>query len=102
MRLYHATDKVGALGIRSKGFAVSHLNDSVDASWFSADPNETLTGSHGEEWLVVVDLPDEVAEQYRHRFPDGDPYGSNFLIPRAIVNQYHASFQYRTRGHRGR
>jgi hypothetical protein len=64
-------------------------------SWFSEELHEgtTLAGQQ-PEWLVVVELPDEVAEQYRYRFEDGTPYFGNYCIPWEVVNEYRATFRF--------
>lgn len=94
MRLYHATDADGVAGIRRTGFAKSHLRDSQESSWFSANPTEAVALSRGGGWFVVVDLPTEVAEPYRYSFEDGQGYLDTFLVPWAVVNEYEESFAY--------
>ena len=86
--LFHATDASGTDGIRERGFGISHLRDSPESSWFTSARSEVSTGSAQLEWLVIVELPDDVARQYRHRFEDGTIYLSNYLVPWDVVNQY--------------
>jgi hypothetical protein len=90
MRLYHATDDVGKAGIEQQGFARSITADTPDRCWFTSSQDHPLTTRQG--WWVVVDIPDEEAETYRHSYSDGrlDPY--SFAIPFAAINRHRASF----------
>ncbi|MDQ6854994.1 MAG: hypothetical protein M3046_15115 [Actinomycetota bacterium] len=88
MELYHATDEAGAHGIMKHGFAVSHLADSPKPAWLCSTKESATTGSAEGDWLVIVDMPQEVAEEYRHRFDDGTAYLDNYLIPWDVVNAY--------------
>jgi hypothetical protein len=93
--LYHGTDEKGAVGIKARGFGLSHLADSARMSWFSEEPDEcTKLAGRQPEWLVVVELPDDVAERHRYRFEDGTPYLGNYLIPWDIVNEYRSTFRF--------
>jgi hypothetical protein len=88
VELYHATDEAGVLGIMKHGFVVSHLQDSQGSAWLCSTTESTITGSVGHEWIVIVDMPSEVAEKYRYRFDDGTPYLDNYLVPWEVVNAY--------------
>jgi hypothetical protein len=88
VRLYHATDDKGVAGIRAQGFALSYVRDSGGAAWFAGTREGADTGSANRTWLVVVEVPDEVADAHRYRFEDGSPYLDNFRIPFEIVNIY--------------
>jgi hypothetical protein len=37
---------------------------------------------------VIADVPDEIAEQYRHYFEDGTPYLDNYLVPFDVINRH--------------
>jgi hypothetical protein len=74
LELYHATNDTGAEGIQREGFARSGLADSTGASWMSASREGAVAVAGSHEWMVVVSIPSEIAEQHRHRFSDGEPY----------------------------
>lgn len=93
MKLYHYTDDDGVAGIRADGFAGSQVPDSRGREWLSADPALGPI-ARGRDWVVVVEIPDDLAEQHRHRFEDGEPYLDNYLVPIEVLNA-HRPFDYR-------
>ena len=88
MRLFHATDDEGAQGIRVHGFAKSRVRDSAGCAWLADAREGATTGSADRTWLVIIDMPDEIAEAHRYRFRDGTPYLGNFCMPFEVVNRY--------------
>ena len=84
--LFHGTDDEGVQGIQADGFKVSHVRDSAGRAWFADTPEGATTGSADRRWLVIVDLPADIAEIYRYRFDDGEPYLGNFCVPFDVVN----------------
>jgi hypothetical protein len=88
MNLYHATDDAGIDGIRQHGFGQSHLVDSPDASWLSSSRERAVSTTSRTGWIVIVDVPEAIAEQHRYRFKDGEPYLDNYLVPSAVLNEY--------------
>jgi hypothetical protein len=88
LELYHATDETGAEGIRQSGFARSGLADSPSASWLSASREGAVAVAGITGWIVVVRIPSEIAEQHRHRFPDGEPYLDYYLVPWSVLNDH--------------
>lgn len=51
--------------------------------------DDPLVASRG--WWVIVDMPEEVAEQYRHRFDPVELYDDNDPVPWTVVNRYEPS-----------
>ena len=94
MILFHVTDKAGAQGIRTRGFGVSHLPDSVDCSWFNTDPELCRRTASHLGWLVVVEVPDHLAEPYRATFENGTLDIGDFCIPWGVVNRFRDSFRF--------
>jgi hypothetical protein len=89
VELFHVTDETGVRGICTNGFAVSHVGDSKCCSWFSSNRSSGAeTASKSSKYVVIVDLPDEVAERYQALHQDGTPYLDNFLIPWDVVNAH--------------
>jgi len=93
VRLYHATSERKARDILVRGFAVSHVRDSPDGSWFSSDPCSCISDVPDAELFVVVDIPDEIAELHRYILPDGSLYLDNYFVPWTVVNRYRATFE---------
>jgi len=83
MRLYHATysgEDLLAHGFGERG------------AYFAATIEGTRDHRGGRRThLLVVDVPDEIAEQYRYRLPDGRPV-DEFIFPAEIINLYRAWF----------
>lgn len=54
---------------------------------FSASkPDDGWVATSRRDWWVIVDVPDELAERYRHYFDDGTPYLDNYLVPFNVIN----------------
>ncbi len=70
------------------GFAISHVRDSRESVWLCSTKESATTGRANRERLVIVDMPEEIAEEHRYRFADGTAYLDNYLIPWEIVNAY--------------
>jgi hypothetical protein len=70
MKLYHRTDEAAAKGIMEGGFGLSHVKDSSGKSWFSANPKRHNPDGMGLNFLITVEMPDEVAERHRYFFKD--------------------------------
>lgn len=87
MRLYHQTDRSSAESIMTIGFSGSAIGDSVGHNWLSSSISDTQLGV-GRGWVVVVELPTEEAERYRHYFDDGRPYFSNYKVPVEVLNAH--------------
>jgi hypothetical protein len=85
---------VDADGIKARGFGVSHLADSPGRSWFAHEQDGCGRLATGEGWLVVIDVPREIAEKYRYRFEDGSCYLGNYCIPSEVVNEYRSTFRF--------
>jgi hypothetical protein len=83
--LFHVTDTPGRNGIDAVGFAISYTADTPGEAWLT-DNRDALTAASAnatkaQEWWVVVDLPDDVAEAYRW-------VDDLFSIPFEVVNRY--------------
>jgi hypothetical protein len=93
MFLYHSTDDDGKAGIERAGFAVSHDRRYPNGNWFFG----TKVGAHigrGQDWWVIVDLPDEVAHKYADPDGTGEPALQDYYqIPFYVVNAC-APFRY--------
>jgi hypothetical protein len=92
--LYHVTDD--GPGIVAKGFDPERRRDeSIPRGfhWLSASLDGTRSG-YGRAHLVIVEVPDSVAEQYRYRFDDGQPYLDNYLFPTEVINSYQSTFRW--------
>ena len=88
MELLHFTTDEGKLGIEAQGFARSLSADSEGCSWLSPSRDAKAWG-RGDDWLVIVEMPAEVAEEYVYRFPeDGAPFRDSFLIPFDVLNAH--------------
>lgn len=97
MRLYHVTDE--GPNIVANGFDPTKRRDESIAEglhWLADSVDGTGSG-YGRAHIVSVEVPDEVAEQYRYRFEDGTPYLGNFLFPTDVINRYHHTFRWEPR-----
>lgn len=86
--LFHGTDDAGAEGIRLHGFAVSHVGDSQGRSWLTRDPSWSDTAGTTVTMFVLVEMPDEVANEYRYHFGPNDPHPQDHLVPFEVLNRY--------------
>lgn len=87
MLLFHATDEAGRRGIEAEGFAVSHQKDSPGAAYLSDARDDPQLASRDGCW-VIVDLPDEVAQEYLYTFDDGTVYEGVYRVPWNVLNAY--------------
>ena len=89
MLLYNSTDDAGKVGIEAAGFSISRTPDAEGRAWFSgSQPDDGWVATSLRDWWVVVEMPDEEAERYRHYFEDGTPYLDNYLVPFVVINRY--------------
>ena len=63
------------------------MRDSAEASWLGSDRRDLETAGTARERVVIVEMPDEIAQRYEH-FVDVIRYLSNYLIPWEVVNAY--------------
>lgn len=90
MRLFHATSRGNALSIVAIGFNRSDSLESPGANWLASTVQGALATAAAREWLVLVDVPDDVAEEHRYRLeePDGPPHPTSYRLPWNVVNLY--------------
>ena len=88
--LYHGTDThERCQAIRNNGFTESTLPDSKGCAWLASSLDRAQPGfpEHtARDWLVIVELPDHVAERHRVRFPTGDS-SDLFKVPVDVLNR---------------
>jgi hypothetical protein len=87
--LYHSTSEAGKIGIEHEGFARDDRH-CPKGSWFHSPkprPDEVVA-TWKQDWWVMVELPDDVAALYHHRFDDGTYYDGVYCVPWDVLNQY--------------
>lgn len=93
MILCHLTDDEHKKGIERRGFAESGPRDSQGHSWFwGCEESARREVRPYHRWLVMVDIPDDVAAQHEGRIdpedPTSDRYLDTYFVPFDVVNQY--------------
>lgn len=83
MELYHRTPHGPA--ILEHGFAICHTRDQgADIAFLAGSREGTCSGKRGD-WLIVVDVPDDVAEAHAVRF---NGLLSHYQFSFADINAY--------------
>jgi hypothetical protein len=86
MLLHHRTPD--GPKIMREGFTVCHTpnDDDVPVAWLADQLRHTRSGHQGE-WLVTVDVPDEVAHAHRYPGPSA-PVPGLYWLPFDVINAY--------------
>jgi len=84
VKLYHRTTE--GQKIAEEGFAVCHIPQGGDSVWLCSSEDGTRAGKGGD-WMVIVTLPDDVAERYVYE-REGDRIEGLYEIPQAVINGY--------------